>query len=150
MPFTITPPKIMQLAREDPHRTIYTLNGAYLTGAVDQPVFIIEGRSQTEGIIDQADFARKRLQSVHLFIGQTVVQEEKPIQINGLNGYELTALARHQATNSDVFIYQVTLLGEKEWYLMQGIVRNSELAQYGTMLKEMAKSFRQTTPPDHL
>jgi len=150
MPFTITPPKIMQLARINPHQNIYTLNGAYSPGAVDQPVFIVEGNSTYETLTDQVAFARDRLKRVQLFIGQTVVKEEIPIQINGLDGYELTALARHQATKSDVFIYQVTLLGEKQSYSMQGIVRNSELAQYGNMLKEMAKSFRQTTPPDHL
>ncbi len=150
IPFSITPPKIMQLTQVDPDRTIYTLNGSYAPGAVDQPVFIIESGSQTKGITDQVEFTYNRLKSVQLFIGQTEVQEENPIQINGLDGYELTALARHQATNADVFIYQVTLVGEKNWYSMQGIVPNSELAQYGTMLKNMAKSFRQTTPPTHL
>jgi hypothetical protein len=150
MPFTIRTPAIMQLAKEDPDRNVYTLNGAYSPGAVDQPVFIVEGKSSSEEIIDPVAFSHKQIRSWQLFIGQMEVNEEIPIRINGLDGYELTARVKHRLTNEDVFIYQVTLFEEKAYYLMQGLVRASDAAEYGNMLKEMAKSFRQTTPPNHL
>ena len=150
LPFSIKPPDIMQLAREDPHRNIYTLNSDYSLTKVDPPIFFVEDRTSSEEIEDYKSFSRNCVRNLYIFLLHPEVKEIRPIQIDGLAGYELTAIAKEPSTNTEVFVYQVTLFEERVYYILCGVVPATEAEKYGTMLSDMAKSFRQTTPPDHL
>jgi len=150
LPFSIRVPKIMQLAQEDPQRNIYTLHGVYSSTQMDSPVFLVEVRTESEEITDQQSFSRTCVHNLFLFLLHPAVKDIGPIQIDGLSGYELTATAQNATTNTEVFVYQVTLFEEKRYYILCGAVHATDAEKYGNMLSAMAKSFRQTTPPNHL
>ena len=150
LPFTITAPSVMKLAQNEPHRTIYTLNSDYSSTKMDQPVFLVEDRTNSEEIEDQKSFSRNCVKNLFLILSHPAVKEIRPVQIDGLAGYELTAIAKDPATNTELFVYQVSFFEKRIHYIMCGVVHATEAEKYGNMLSDMAKSFRQTTPPNHL
>ena len=114
------------------------------SGQVDEtglePLFVC-GPSQGLYEGDPAEFAIQRLRQTR-YHTRFKVTHIQPIEIDGLDGFELRASAMDTENDASKAIYQVVLYEGLSYWLIQGIVVAAQREQYIPVFTRMAKSFR--------
>ena len=92
-------------------------------------------------IDDPGAFARQRLASMKK-VEDVYIVSGGPVQLGGLAGYEVLALARDKATQIRVTVYQVFAQDETHYYSLRGTVGRENQDEFLPQFLEIVKSFR--------
>ena len=72
------------------------------------------------------------------------IRTVRAVEIDGLSGYELDAVAKHNKTGATTILYQVILFDQNGYAMMQGTVQQDKTAEFPSVFRAMARSFRRT------
>ena len=74
------------------------------------------------------------------------VSRIKEIEIDGLPGFEVQARGKDAATGESIFVYQVILYEEVQYYLIVGIVKSGRKGKALTLFRKAAATFVREKP----
>ena len=126
-------------ARPSGAQLIYSIDGE-IDETGQQPIFLA-GPSSAPASGDLASFSDQRLRAT-AFHSNFEVQSAKPIEIDGLSGWEIRASAVDERGDLPKSIYQVVLFEGKSYWLLQGLVSAGMSDKYVPEFVKMAQSFR--------
>jgi hypothetical protein len=89
---------------------------------------------------DRKEFAGNRLRQTALKKDITIESAEA-ITVAGLEGWEMTARAKHAKTGAGMFIYQVILFDKGSFILLQGTGGTAMREEFLPEFEDMARSF---------
>ncbi len=123
---------------------LFTRNGTIPTATPNDPMFIVALSIGEVFVGNRKEYAQRRLlETAHTEIES--VQTTTPITIDGLEGYELTAIGKDQKSQTPLMLYQVMLFPDEGGYiLMTGMVGQQQAKNYLPQFKAMAQTFQQS------
>ncbi|MEQ8763690.1 MAG: hypothetical protein RL885_07180 [Planctomycetota bacterium] len=121
---------------------LYTKDGVVPMKSPGDPAFIAAPSITAVPIDDLESYAVDRLnQTAKTKIGE--IQERGDVEVDGLEGYEIVATGEDDQ-GTPLVIYQMLLLNDGSYILMQGLVGDSLADRYLPDFKAMARSLRRT------
>ncbi len=142
IPFSITAMAPLKYARSFMKSIILTKNGEFPAKSPKDPI-LIACPSLSSGLVitDRKDFSVNRVMKIEQ-AKEVKVDIIKDISIDSLHGYEILASGKDAKEGFPVFIYQVMLFGESDYFIIQGLVGAGEREKYLPLFKKSAESFR--------
>ena len=139
--FTLGPTPGLRRAEQFQTAVLYTLNGLLLGNAPEDPLLVVAPSLGDPGALDPKAFSEKRLQQT-ASVKDVVVESGAPVEIDGLKGYELLGRAKNSHTGAPLVLYQVLLLDEGRYFLLQGRVGEARRQEYLPHFQAAARSFQ--------
>jgi len=120
---------------------MYSLKARPISGDLGTPFFLAAISHGQGDMRDRRGFALQRLNNLPQV---TVLGEPRvdKIKIDGLDGYEIHARARHERMTGEVALYQVMLFDDHGYFLMVGRVDQARSAKYMKVFEKMARSLK--------
>ena len=141
--FTISDSPKMKLAKQMGNNIILTKDGTFRPKKNNKDPFLMAGSSASEGLVieNKESYAVKRVQQTAT-LKNIEIESLKSIRIDDLPGYEITAIATDEENGWPIYVYQVLLFGETDYYIIVGLVASEDKAEYLPTFKEIAKTFK--------
>lgn len=140
--FTITPALDLKIAQTSGNNVIISRGGIFPVKELEHPILVVGSSPASDLTVpNRLAFTMARLKST---AGLTNILSYPPteVQIDGLPGYEIVSQANHRAGGKRAILYQVILFEPSDYYLMQGIVAESDQEEYVRAFRMSAMSFR--------
>ena len=132
----------LKVARRITNMVILTIDGAMPGKPTNDPFFIIGSSVSEPLILDAKKFAEGRLMQIEQISGP-VIKKHSDVTIAGLSGSEIIAEAQWKdRPDTPVTVYQVLLLDEKNYFIMQGFAPREGREKYLVIFNRIAQSFR--------
>jgi hypothetical protein len=139
--FTVAETADMKRARQVANSLVFSRNGVFPSSSPYDPLFIA-GRSFSKASIDDRKaFAMARVLAT-VDIAGIRIETTEPVEINGMQGYEITAGGKDRDSGEPMFLYYTILFEKGGYYILHGSVGADERAAYLKVFQEMARSFR--------
>ncbi|MCP3853068.1 MAG: hypothetical protein GY694_22985 [Gammaproteobacteria bacterium] len=140
--FVIEESSSFKIAKRISNMLIMTEGGVFNPKPAPDPAFIV-GSSISQGLVisDKKTFSHQRAKAIKTMTNTKIIST-KPITLNGISGYEIVANSIHLKSNEPLFVYQVTLFDETDYFLMQGFALKSKSDKYMEEFKKLAHSFK--------
>jgi len=90
--------------------------------------------------LDPKDYAHALLVQTGKITDAKVIMEEKPIAVDGHNGYLVTAKGRQEGVETDFYFYHAAVLTDGRLFNFHGRVALENQAQYKPVFDELLKS----------
>jgi len=104
--------------------------------------FMVIGPSISRQKIDNLEaFAKARLAKT-VEIKNIQVVASRAVTIANLSGYEIVATAKDSKSDLEMHVYQVMLIDESTYYLIQGLVGANNKEKFATIFESIANSFK--------
>jgi hypothetical protein len=139
--FTFTEKGEMRLAKRIAHTLLYTKSGTFPSKGVDDPLFVIGQALSQIQLDDKQEFVKSRLSQTATITG-IEIERLSQVTVDSLSGYEISARGKDQETGQPMVIYQLVLFEDQGYYIMQGLVSETQRQVYLPVFKEMAESFK--------
>lgn len=97
---------------------VYNRDGKMPTESRDLATLVVAKAISKVEITDKKEFASNRIKMLPVQITQ--IKSVKPIEINGLKGYEITAEGANRKTGVKELAYQVMLFNDDSYYIIFG------------------------------
>lgn len=123
---------------------VYTSNGKMPLDSPKDPFFAIA--KGFRGVLDTKEFSEHRLRT-HAHTKNVANVSTTPFSVDGLEGFESTATARDEESDTPLTLYQAIVFDEKGYILMVGLVDIEKSDEYLPEFKKMARSLRRTKTP---
>jgi hypothetical protein len=142
IPFSITAEAPLKFARSLMKSIILTKNGEFPAKSPEDPVFIASP-SLSSGLVitDRKEFSLKRVMKIEQ-VKEVKVISSREVTIDSLQGNEILASGKDSKEGFPVFIYQVMLYGESDYFIIQGLVGAREKEKYLPLFRKCASSLR--------
>ncbi len=132
---------------QPPLRFVQHLGNSFLfTTAEKFPAgaLLFVGASVTEdlAIAQRRAHALRRLRQKNDHVEQIELIGEKPVEIDGLPGFTLTAHGRERKTGVKLFVLQTTLYNEEGYFVGQGLAPADLRADYEPLFNAVIATFR--------
>jgi len=131
----------LRIANRTMNLLSYTRGGIFPSQDINDPLFIVGESFSKVAPVDIESFAKARMLQTTSVTNIKLEQAQK-VSIDKLRGYEIIANATDAASRQPMLLYQVVLVEEENYYLMQGLVTDRHRDKYLTVFKEMARSFK--------
>jgi|GEM_PF-602125 hypothetical protein len=120
---------------------LYTIDGKLPQADDNDPLFVV---GQSLGVTPSSDKKEFALARIKKTLYMTDIKEEsvEPIELSGLQGYQIKASATDSKTKKPVHICQTMLFGSKVYYIVQAITPKSKLSKYSDAFDKMTKSLK--------
>lgn len=107
----------------------------------NEPVFVVGQSLGVTPSSDKKEFARNRIKKT-LYMVNVKEESVEPIEISGLQGYQIKASATDSKTKEPVHMCQTMIFGSKVYYIVQAITPKKKLAKYSDAFEKMIKSLK--------
>ncbi len=140
--FMIEESSEFKIAKRVSNMLMITEGGVLDPKPTPNPIFIV-GSSISQGLAinDKEAFSSQRVKAIKT-MNNIQVSTSKPITINGLSGFEIIADSTHAKSKESLFVYQVTLFDETDYFIMLGYAQRNKIENYISDFKKMAYSFK--------
>ena len=140
--FAIVASAKLKLTRGIGKMLVFTKDGVIPAKSPADPIFIAAPSLSDSPNSNERQFAIDRLhQTAHTKINSVTFNNE--ITIDGLDGYEIVAVAEDVDSGTPLTVYQVILFDDASYILMQGLVGSNIADEYLPEFKAMARSMTQ-------
>ena len=119
---------------------IYNRDGKMPSETADKASFVIAKAFSKVDISDKKEFATNRIKMLPVQI--TKINSVVPIEINGLEGYEITAEGVDRKTGKKEQAYQVMLFVDNSYYILFGSSEDNFKSNLA-MFKKLVSTFKQ-------
>ena len=139
--FSIQSSPPLQFADRRGELVTYAVGGKTPGASFRDPVFMA-GRVHPRGEVgDRKKYSELQITQVPQHQNLRIETSEA-ITIDGLDGYEIIATAKHRDTGVPILSYQVMLFDGRTIYMMAGVFASEMRHQYLDSFKQMARSFK--------
>jgi hypothetical protein len=118
---------------------IYNRDGKVPSESLDKSSLVLAKAFSKVAIIDKKEYAINRIKTLPVQI--TKIIETLPIEINGLQGFEITAEGVNRKTGIKEQAYQVMLFTENSYYILYGSSTDNFESNL-LIFKKLIKSFQ--------
>jgi len=139
--FRITETTDLKIAKRIGNMLLITKDGASTRGEAKDPMVVVGSSVSKTTIADLETFSTARVKQT-AGTKDLKVAAGKSVTIGGLSGYELSATAKDQKSGTPIVVYQVILAKAKHYYILQGMVAQTNAKRYVPQFSSIAKSFR--------
>ena len=138
--YSLPPTPQLKLAGRVQNMLMFTPDGQMVAKNGFKGLFVVaQSLSQVE-IPSVTAFAAGRLRQTK-GVSELKISSQSAVSIAGLRGWEIVGTAVETHWKVPIVMYQVLLVGDRTYYLMQAEVPQSESKKYLPVLKLMARSF---------
>ena len=127
-------------AENHPNMLIYNRDGKTPTESADKSSLVVAKAFSKVAIEDRKEFATNRIKMLPVQI--TKIHSVIPIEINGLQGYEISAEGVNRKTGTKEMAYQVMLFVDNSYYILFGSSENNFSSNL-IVFKKLAHTFKQ-------
>jgi len=146
LPFRLTPTGTLKLARRVSNMLMFTESGTTGSPGSTEALYIA-GHSIAQGqITDARAFAESRAKQTTLLKGVTAFTG-RAIRVDEADAYELEADAVDSRSGRPMRLYQVVILDETGYFILQGISRADRSGEIVPEFRKLTASFRKGTAP---
>ncbi|HKQ78819.1 MAG TPA: hypothetical protein VJ810_34290 [Blastocatellia bacterium] len=140
--FSYNDDQSLKFARRITNMVILTKDGAMPGKPTNDPFFIIGSSISGAEIPDVKKFAEGRLMQIEQ-VSAAVIKNHSDVTLAGLPGSEIIAEAQWKdSPDAKMMVYQVLLIDEKNYFIMQGFAPQEEREKYLAIFNRIAQSFR--------
>ncbi|MFN3649918.1 MAG: hypothetical protein ACK47B_10065 [Armatimonadota bacterium] len=125
---------------------LFNRTGTLQAAAPTDPLFVAAESLGKVSIDDRRAYAVARLEQTAQ-TDKLKIRSTKPIQIEGMDGFESVAEAKDPKSGASVFLYQVMLFRDGGYLLMQGIAGTKHRKELLPQFQEMARSLKLKPEP---
>ena len=148
--FRVSEVEDMKIAKVIGNSILLSKGGVFPAKSTEIPIFVA-APSTSVGlrIPDKKVFAEARLQQIAT-LKEVHVKTTEPIKVAGLDGFESTAEALHEATATKMLVYQAVLFEADSYYVFHGITTERAGKPHFAIFQQITRSFRTmaaTAPP---
>ncbi len=141
LPFSVTVDSPFELAAKMGDNLVYTVAGAWPPPDANAPVVFVSTAVSRGPINDLRVFAETRL-FVAGSISEVQVLQSQFTEVDSLVGYTVVGTARDKETGARLFVLQVMLFQQNQYYTIKGQVGMEDRSVYEDVFKRAAASFR--------
>ncbi|XXF78600.1 hypothetical protein P2318_02245 [Myxococcaceae bacterium GXIMD 01537] len=139
--FTLTVTPGLRQAQQVQNALLYTSDGKLEGLKPEDPLLVAAPSLGNPGALDARAFSEKRIQ-LTAGVKEVTVESGAPLEVNGMKGYELVALAKDAKTDAALVLHQVLLLEEGGYFLLQGRVGVARRAEYLPHFQAVARGLQ--------
>jgi len=141
--FNISTATKMKFAKRMGNNITMTKDGRFPVTNETDPI-LMAGASLSQGLVieDKKSFCIKRVQSIGT-LENIEIERIKSITIDNLIGYEIMAKGTDKYHGRTSYAYQVILFDETAYFIILGIVTETEKTNYLPTFHQIAMSFKQ-------
>lgn len=140
LPFRVSPTRTLKIAGRVSNLIVLTESGAIGPQGPDACVFIVGSSIAEVRVADLRAFAEARVRETEKVSSVRIV-EARELAIGGLPAYEIVATAIDPRTGRSLTLYQVLLLDDASYFVMQGLVVQPRAAAMVPEFQRVAASF---------
>jgi hypothetical protein len=130
----------LKLAKRVANLLVFSKGGIFPSKDVDDPIFIVGQSVSKMEMGNPEEFAKARiLQTAE--ITDVEIEQSNKVTIDHLSGYEIVAKAKDKASARPMLVYQVMLFDAQTYFLMQGLISDTNHQLNLEVFKEMARTF---------
>ncbi|HEX42197.1 MAG TPA: hypothetical protein ENN81_09070 [Phycisphaerales bacterium] len=141
LPFAVTVDAPFELAAKMGDNLVYTVAGAWPPADANAPIIFVSTAVPRGPITDMKTFSETRL-LIAGNISEVQVLQSQFTEIDSLVGYTVVGAAREKETGAPLFVLQVMLFEQNQYYTIKGQVGMDNRATYEDLFKRAAASFR--------
>lgn len=140
--FAVQPAAGLKIAKRIGNNLLLTKDGKVPMASPTDPLLVV-GASISQGmkIENKKKFSTARVHALAT-LHDIRVLSTKPIAVDGLPGFEILATGADKKMKHSMFVCQVTLFADTDYYLMQGLARKSDEHTYLQIFRKTMKTFK--------
>lgn len=145
--FTVVESESLKVSERLPQMIAFTRAGHQ--GALDpsDPLFLAGSSKTARAVTDLAAFSRRHLAEMPE-LADLRIRTEKPVQVGGIAGFEITAKAKDRASGVELEVYQVIATAGVRTFVLQGFVGEADAKEFMPQFREVAFSLRRVPTPE--
>jgi hypothetical protein len=141
LPFAIAETPELKITRRVSNTLLLGKPGTAVKVDPADPLVVVGVSIHDIKITDVASFARDRIQRTSQITGVSGIVGES-VRVDGLDGYELRAEARDQASGTPLRVYQLLLANSRQYFLVQGLIGADQAEHFLPQFRAIGRSLR--------
>ena len=141
--FTVQAKEPFKLAKRIQNMLLFSKGGAFPAKSKTDALFLVGESFYRPVTGDKAEFCSNRVKQIRSLSDIEGV-DPKPVELDGLEGFEISATANDKQTSEKMYVYQVIVFQKNSYFIHQGISRDSEKEETEPLFKQMSKTFKLT------
>jgi phosphotransferase system HPr-like phosphotransfer protein len=141
LPFALDQSDNLTIVKRTANSVVLINKVPFDTSETITPLLVASSVASEKEIIDIKAHSKQQLASQR-FESEITITNEEETKINGIRAYHIIASATDKKTQLPVTIYQTIAFQQFKYLLIQGIVEQSEYAQYAPQFEQIIASVK--------
>lgn len=141
LPFVFDQSKHLQIVKRTANSIVLIDKAPYDNTKAITPTLVVSAATSADIISDLQAFSKQQLSSAR-FNDEIIIKSEKPMTVNGIKAYHITAHVTDKKTGLPITFYQTIAAQKYRYLLVHGLVEQQQASQYLTQFSAIIDSLK--------